>query len=181
MDRYVWLICWFLQAVVSAEIWKHEVNGSIHYQEKRKNIAEWMTSSDLAYLCTIYIHSYKKWKKEAEMKFATPGGKLTRQDHKELNKLGRYKPDGISSKEGEDKLYDIQRHYVYEIADKPDARERFNTKFWEYYDKNILPMMLKDAHKERPAKPILEETPEYKALVEKKEKRKLDAKHFAMV
>ena len=74
MDRYVWLICWFLQAVVSAEIWKHEVNGSIRYQEKRKNIAQWMTSSDLAYLCTIYIHSYKKWKKEAEMKFATPGG-----------------------------------------------------------------------------------------------------------
>ena len=115
------------------------------------------------------------------VQFATPGGKLTRQVHKELNKLGRYKPDGISSKEGEDKLYDIQRHYVYEIADKPDARERFNTKFWEDYDKNILPMMLKDAHKERPAKPILEETPEYKALVEKKEKRKLDAKHFAMV
>ena len=173
-DRYVWLICWFLRGVISDEKWKEQVESTITGQSRRRNIAEWMTSSDLAYLCTIYIHSYDKWKREAEMQDAAPGGKLSKQQHKDINKLGRYKPDGISSKEGDEKMYRIQRHYAYKIGSDPVAKERFNKKFWEYYEVNVVPTILEETHLEAPPKPDLEDSPEYKAMMEKKNRRKRD-------
>ena len=144
IKRYVWLASWFLQGVVSAETWKEEVIGTIRYKNRRNNITEWMTSSDMAYLCNIYIHSYDKWKKEAEMKMGRPTGKLSKEEHKALNKMGKYQPDGISSDEGKKKLKMIQKHYGFKIVSVKKAQEKFCSDFWTYYDETVVPIVQPD-------------------------------------
>ena len=168
IKRYVWLASWFLQGVVSADTWKEEVIGRIRYQGRRRNITQWMSSSDMAYLCVIYIHSYDKWKKEAEMRIGRSSAKLSRQEHEFLRKMGKYQPDGISSEEGRKKFLKIQAHYGFKIKEEPEAKVKFNEDFWSYYDTHLVPIV----NQERGEKttPAQEESLEFQALLEEEEK-----------
>ena len=73
-DRLVWLACWFLPGVLSAEVWKAEVTSKLDTASTRKNIFSWVTASDLAYLCVVYVHNYKRWIREAKLRGTTARG-----------------------------------------------------------------------------------------------------------
>jgi hypothetical protein len=138
-DRYVWLACSFLQGILSVETWKQEVINTADKVENRRNIFQWTDHSDLAYLCVLYIHSYKKWKKEDDMRREQPNLRLNRALKEELNQLGKYQPDGISSREAQERYHQIKKHIHQKIKNVPGNKEKFNTAFWDYLDRHVLP------------------------------------------
>ena len=60
--------------------------------------------------------------------------KLSDEDKKVLNKMGRYQPDGMSSEDGWNKFLSIQAHYGFQVVKHQASKEKFNRNFWLYYD-----------------------------------------------
>ena len=180
IKRYVWLACWLLQGLVSADEWKDRVISKIRSPDKRVDVTKWMTSSDLAYLCLVYIHSYDKWKREAEMRIEKPSMiKLSDEDKKVLNKMGRYQPDGMSSEDGWNKFLSIQAHYGFQVVKHQASKEKFNRNFWLYYDENITPILQPDRMENSTTNQ--ENTVEYQAMIAKEEQEnKLVSELFSL-
>lgn len=156
-DRYVWLACSFLQGILSVETWKQEVINTADKVENRRNVFQWVDHSDLAYLCVLYSHSYKKWKKEDEMRREQPNLRLNRALKEELNGLGKYQPDGISSPDAQDKYHQVKKHIHQKIKNNPVNREKFNTAFWDYLDTHVLPPVLESIKLRKQPKPASDE------------------------
>lgn len=136
-ERLIWLANWFLSGVVSCELWKTEVISKINAPpDTRRAFFSWADPSDLAFLCVIYIHNYKRWIKTYEIK-AGSARILTKEEKREVDKLGEYGKDGVSSKEGVAKLRTLQLYIGRMFRRGVEDRVKFDSAFWDYYDTHI--------------------------------------------
>ena len=145
-ERLAWLSANFLQGITPAHIWRTNVTDKLRDQEawvSKQNLFNWATTSDLAYLIVLYEHNYDKWKKDYGIRGTTTRGMaLTKEQKKTLDSLGKYKPDGVSSKDGLLRMQEVQTHIIRKILQVKDNRERMSEAFWKYYDENIRPAMV---------------------------------------
>ena len=151
-ERLIWLANWFLSGVVSCELWKTEVISKINAPDKRRDFFSWADPSDLAFLCVIYIHNYRRWIKTYELK-AGSTRILTKEEKQEVDKLGEYGKDGVSSKDGIAKLHKLHlyigRNYVKGCQD----RVNFDSAFWASYDTHVAPIVRRHKNIDAPRHP----------------------------
>jgi hypothetical protein len=167
--RLIWLANWFLSGVISCELWKAEVIAKINApKDTRRSFFSWTYPSDLAFLCVIYIHNYKRWIKTYELK-AGSTRILTKEEKREVDKLGEYGKDGVSSKEGVEKLNKLQLYIGRIFMKRVQDRVKFDSAFWDYYDTNIAPIVRQQRNINAPSR--TEVTPQ--DLRKQKEDKKL--------
>jgi hypothetical protein len=149
--RLIWLANWFLSGVVSCELWKTEVISKINTpKDERKSFFRWADPSDLAFLCVIYIHNYKRWIKTYELK-AGSTRILTKEEKREVDKLGEYGKDGVSSKEGVAKLRKLQLYIGRMFVKRVQEKVKFDSAFWDYYDTHVAPKVRQQRNIDAPS------------------------------
>ena len=136
-----WLCNWFLSGVISAETWKEEATLKVWDSSQRRNIFDWATPGDIAFLAAVYQNTYCKWKKQAEYQKCHKDN-LSKEEMSELKQLSWFGKDGVSSAEGQKRLRVLQIHIGVYIGGDSQRKEDFSREFWGYYDANIKPGVL---------------------------------------
>jgi hypothetical protein len=74
-----------------------------------------------------------------------------------LAKPGKYQPDGISSREAQERYHQIKKHIHQKIKNVPGNKEKFNTAFWDYLDRHVLPPVRESLARRDQPKPASDE------------------------
>ena len=103
----------------------------------RRPYFSWVDPSEIAPLCMIYTHNYKHWIKTYKLKVGSTRILMKKEEKQEVDKLGEFRKDGMSSKEGVAKLCKLQL-YIDPMSMKGiEDKVKFDSAFWDYYDTHI--------------------------------------------
>ena len=151
MERLVWLANWFLKGVVTVEVWRKEVTApTLHQHVTRRNFFTWAHTSDLAFLCVVYIQNYKRWQEEDKLVRKLGRNEvLTKTQKDELETMTAYGRDGVSSAKGGKKLAQLNYYIGKTFKEELENNKEFDEAFWKYHDEHCAPILREKEERRR--------------------------------
>ena len=141
--RLVWLACWFLKGIVGSDVWKKEVTSpTLHPHLGKKNFFKWAHTTDVAFLCVVYIQNYKRWQEEdKQVRKLGRNEVLTKTQKENLETMTVYGRDGVSSVTGGLKFAKLHYYVKENIKKVPENNKKFDEAFWKYNDEHCEPLL----------------------------------------